>query len=128
MVKIDHIGIVVKDIEKATELFISLGFMKTKDICIDKIQNNKLQMMEDTRENRIELIQPLNEKSTVINAKEGLHHIALKDKNEKLRKNIENEKIGKIFTEKLVAPLFDNCKVEFCYVPENNIIIELVEE
>lgn len=128
MIKIEHIGIVVEDIEKSINIFVNLGFQKLNDICIDQIQNNKLQILQDANGNKIELIQPLNEKSTVINAKVGIHHIAIINQGGIPREKIQDNKIGKIFSKKIMAPLFDNRTVEFAYIPNNNIIIELIEE
>ena len=79
MKKIDHIGIAVKDVEASNELFSKL-FNKAP-FHQELLETQHLQVsffaLEDTK---VELIQPVSEKSTVHkyleNKGEGIHHIA----------------------------------------------------
>ena len=56
MIEIHHIGIVVENIESSMELFSAIGFNFEGEKIIDTIQNNILQMLIDSKGNRIELI------------------------------------------------------------------------
>lgn len=127
MIEIHHIGIVVENIESSMELFSAIGFNFEGEKIIDTIQNNILQMLIDSKGNRIELIQPLNEMSTVNIKSQGLHHIAIKTDDEVMfRKVLRERKIGKVFTPNIKAPLFNYSEVFFSYM-NNNVIIEVVQ-
>jgi methylmalonyl-CoA/ethylmalonyl-CoA epimerase len=79
MKKIDHIGIAVKDVEASNELFSKL-FNKAP-FHQELLETQHLQVsffaLDDTK---VELIQPVSEKSTVHkyleNKGEGIHHVA----------------------------------------------------
>ena len=79
MKKIDHIGIAVKDLEASNALFSKL-FNKAP-FHQELLETQHLQVsffaLEDTK---VELIQPVSEKSTVHkyleNKGEGIHHVA----------------------------------------------------
>jgi len=79
MKKIDHIGIAVKDVNVSNELFSKL-FNRTP-FHQETLESQYLQVsfysLEDTK---VELIQPISEKSTVHkyleNKGEGIHHVA----------------------------------------------------
>lgn len=121
-----HIGIVTKNIEESIKIFSLIGFNRDGEKLEDTIQNNILQMISDSNGNKIELIEPLNEKSTVNIQSEGLHHLAFQvDDEEAFFKAIKNNKIGKTFTTPIAAPLFNLNEVIFTYL-NNNIIIEIV--
>ena len=79
MKKMDHIGVAVKDINKSIELFSKL--FNKPPFHQETIETQHLQVsffaLEDTK---VELIQPISEKSTVHkyleNKGEGIHHVA----------------------------------------------------
>lgn len=126
--KLNHIGIVVNDIEKSIKVYRELGYILKSEIHLDNVQNNKLVFLENiiTGEN-IELIQSINEKSTIINSKEGYHHLCYEVKNiNQFIDNFNSKKIGIIFTDKIKAPAFDNRNVIFAYL-KNNTIVEFLE-
>lgn len=123
--KIHHIGIIVDNIYKNLEIFVSLGYSCTSNIVIDKIQNNKivfLQQQDDCC--KIELIQPLNEHSTVYNFPCGLHHLCYEVKCDynTFAESFKKMKIGKIFTRPICAPAINNRQVVFAYTKANNIL------
>ena len=127
-IKIHHIGIVVEDIEKNIELFELLGFKKIGEKTEDLIQNNYLQMMIDSQKNKIELIKPINNKSSIKGSNLGIHHIAVEtDDEEQLTKTIKQNKLRKIFFDNIPAPLFNNKNVSFCFL-KNDILIEIVSK
>lgn len=126
--KINHIGIVVNDMEKSINIYKKMGYVSISDICIDTIQNNELVFLKNilTKE-KIELIHPINEKSSVVNFKGGYHHICYEVKNiDEFIKEFKNNKLGVIFTNKIIAPAFNNKNIIFAYL-KNNTIVEFLE-
>jgi len=125
-IEIHHIGFVVDNILQNIQIFELLGFQKEGDMIEDFNQNNILQMMVDKLGTRIELIEPMNEKSTVNKNNLGLHHLAVSaDSEEELLKIIKEKRIGKIFTDKIKAPLFENKNVSFGFL-KNNLLFEII--
>ncbi len=126
--KLNHIGIVVKDIQKSLVIYENIGYILISNIIIDNIQNNKLIFLENilTGE-KIELIEPINEKSTVFNFKGGYHHLCYEVKNiDEFISEFKKNKLGIIFTNKITAPAFDNKNVIFAYF-KNDTIVEFLE-
>lgn len=82
---IDHIGYLVKDINKSIEVFKSLGFTQETDIITDDILDeennarNVLLCFMDNETTRVELVSPINESSdvyaTLKRQGEGPYHI-----------------------------------------------------
>lgn len=126
--KINHIGIVVKSIEESSNIYVNIGYEILGQVCVDYIQNNKLLILKNIiTDERIELIEPLNKKSTVYNSKEGYHHICYEVENlDDFISKFKEDKIGVIFTPKMKAPLFNNKSIIFVYL-KNNTIIEILE-
>ena len=82
---------------------------------MDEIQNNRIMFLRNEIDGqRIELIEKLNEKSSVYNFKPGLHHICyeVEDK-ENFAEQFKEMKIGKIFTKPMTAPAIQNRVVVF---------------
>jgi len=81
--KIDHIGIAVKNLEEAVKTFESLG-LKVKEIEEVKEQKVKVAMFP-VGESRIELLEATAEDSAIAkfiaNRGEGIHHIAINVEN-----------------------------------------------
>lgn len=127
-VEIHHIGFVVEDIENNIQIFETIGFKKEGNIVEDLNQNNYLQMMVDCKGNKLELIQPMNEKSSVNKNSLGIHHIAITtDDEEEFIRTIKENKMGKIFINNISAPLFNNKNVSFGYL-KNNLLFEIVNK
>ncbi len=127
-VEMHHIGFIVDDIEKNVQIFRLFGFEISGKLIEDYNQNNYLQMLEDSKGNKIELIKSMNENSSVYNNKLGLHHIAFStDNEEEFRKILKEGKYGKIFTKNIKAPLFNNNEVFFGML-KNDLIFEIVKE
>lgn len=123
--KVHHIGNVVADIIESISLYSKLGYEVMGSIIIDEVQNNKIVFLNNG-ENIIELIEPLNEKSSIKNLR-GYAHICYEVDDIEIAKNyiLENE-LGIVFTEKLVAPAINNRSIIFIYLKNGNII-ELIE-
>ncbi len=90
--KIDHIGIAVKDLESAMDLYRKLGF-EIKEI--EEVEEQKVRVaMIPVGESKIELIEATSDDSAVakfIEKKgEGIHHIAVNV--ESIESALENAK------------------------------------
>lgn len=127
--KINHIGIVVDDIDLSRTIYTEMGYLCKDDIFIDDIQNNKLLFLKNKQGNEvIELIQPIDEKSTVYSkANLGLHHICYEVNNfEQFCNKFNKLNIGKIFTNKIISPAFNNRYIVFAYL-KNGTIVEFLQ-
>jgi catechol 2,3-dioxygenase-like lactoylglutathione lyase family enzyme len=126
--RIHHFGIVVENINKSAELYESLCFVRVGEMIIDNIQNNKLLFLKNC-DTLIELIEPLNEHSTVIGSHNiGYRHICFEvDDLDGAIMDFKVRKIGKIITDKIQAPAFENRKVVFAVLKDGNMI-EFVEK
>ncbi|MBC2580264.1 VOC family protein [Clostridium sp. DJ247] len=126
--KLNHIGIVIKNMEKSLVLYKKMGYILITDIIIDNIQNNKLVFLKNVLTGeKIELIQPINEKSTVFNSKCGYHHICYEVEDiDNYIKEFRKNKLGIVFTNKIIAPAFNNKMVIFVYL-KNDTIVEFLE-
>lgn len=125
--RVNHIGIVVKDINKSANIYSNLGYKIVSDIIYDHIQHNKiLFMMSNDYTQKIELIEVLDNKSTVYHAKKGYHHICYElDSTENFKEIFNKMKIGKIITAPISAPALDKRNVIFAYL-KNDTIIEFL--
>ncbi|ADC65975.1 methylmalonyl-CoA epimerase [Ferroglobus placidus DSM 10642] len=90
--KIDHIGVAVKNLEEAIELYKKLGF-EVKGI--EEVKDQKVRVaMLPVGESKIELIEATSEDSAVAKfiekRGEGIHHIAINVEN--IEKALENAK------------------------------------
>ena len=82
---IDHIAIVVRDIQIARVLYEDfLGFRPSTKIILDNVQKVRVQFFENDKAERIELIEPIDETSPSMNALKkggGVNHICYKCSN-----------------------------------------------
>ena len=128
----DHIGIIVKELEKAREIFQDdfPGF-SVSEVFLDEGIGVKIQFLEYKNGNRIELIEPLSSKSLLRSVLEKrnsskIHHLAY------LCRNIEDtcndfRKKGYGFLTKFYnAKAFNGARIIFLLSPLN-FIIELIE-
>ena len=124
--KVHHTGIIVNSIDKEVELYKALGYSVYGDIVNDEIQCNKILFLQMGNE-KIELIEPMDSKSSVYNLPKGYAHICYEVKDLDAHINDFKEKrIGVVFTEKLTAPAIDNRAIVFAYL-KNKTIVEFVE-
>ena len=123
--KVHHTGIIVKDLEKNMTLYTKLGYDQISNIIVDNIQQNKLVFLQNQNQT-IELIEPLNEKSSIYHFKEGYHHICYEiDSPNTFLHDFKQLKIGKIFTKPIPAPAIDNRKVMFACL-KNGMFVEFL--
>lgn len=125
--KLNHIGIVVSSIEKEKSYYEFLGYNQIKHV-EDDVQNNYLCFMKnETTGEVIELIEPIDENSSVYKLPKGLAHMCYEtDDIEKSIKDFRDKKMGIVFTNKIIAKAFDGNFVIFLYL-RNKTVIELVE-
>ena len=126
--KIHHIGIKVDNIEKNIFLFEKLGYKLEKPIVFDHVQSNKIALLRDNENFLLELIEPINDTSTIKNASYGYHHICyLVESYSDFILNFKKMKIGKIFTKFIEAPAFNHKLVLFSCL-QNGILVEFLFE
>lgn len=124
--KFHHIGIVVNSIEQYENQM--LPAKKIKEV-VDEIQNSKLALYENFNDSFIELIEPLNQKSTSINSlkKFGNHlnHLCYQtDSFLELDKFMMLNKWMKVFGP-VPAILFENKNVVF-YLNRGGQLLEFI--
>jgi methylmalonyl-CoA epimerase len=78
VIKIDHLGIAVKDLEEATAAFEALGFRvaSTHEVPTEKVRVAFLPVGESN----LELLEPTDETSVIarfLEKRSGLHHVCL---------------------------------------------------
>ena len=123
--KVHHTGIIVKDLEKNVILYIKLGYDQVSDIVVDNVQQNRVVFLQ-SQNHKIELIEPLNEKSSIYHFKEGYHHICYEvDDREAFLYDFKQLKIGKIFTKPMLAPAIGNREIVFACLT-NGTFVEIL--
>lgn len=123
---IHHIGIVVRDISKSIDIYNRMDFKLEGNIVIDGVQKNRIAFLKTIYCLKLELIEPLNEESSVYNFREGYHHLCYEaEPGEDIIQKFKSMKIGKIFTSPIVAPALDNRKVVFACL-RNGTFVEFI--
>lgn len=131
-IELDHIGIVSNNFDNSCFFFKELGYCIKSGIIEDNVQNNYIQLLckNDSKVN-IELVLPMNSKSTVYNCKLGFHHICYriiveeeKEIDEFIRE-FNKWHIGRMITTKINAPAFQNKDVQFACVA-GGIMVEFI--
>lgn len=125
--RVHHIGIIVRDMEKSIDIYKKLGYSCDGQMVIDVIQNNQIVFMESLDEiQKIELISPLDKKSSVYNFRDGYHHICYDvSRYPDFLERFKEMKIGKIFTAPMAAPAINGSKVVFALL-YNKIFVEFI--
>ncbi len=120
--KVHHTGIIVKDLEKNVILYTKLGYDVVSNIVVDNVQQNRVVFLQN-QNHKIELIKPLNEKSSIYHFKEGYHHICYEIENKNaFFENFKQLKIGKIFTKPMQAPAIDNREIVFACLTNGTFV------
>jgi methylmalonyl-CoA/ethylmalonyl-CoA epimerase len=128
---IDHIGIVVNNIEEAIQRYtVNYGFVMQNQIIYDDNQHVRLVMLISSNRYKVELIQPLDEKSPSFDFLQkggGIHHICYVA-NDIEKAIVALKKNGHLlFKKPIMAPLLTGKKVAFLFSKTDKQIIELVE-
>lgn len=119
---VHHSGIIVRDLEKNMTLYTKLGYDQVSDIVVDNVQQNKVVFLQNQK-HKIELIEPLNEKSSIYHFKEGYHHICYEiDSPNTFLHDFKQLKIGKIFMRPIQAPAIDNRKIIFACLTNGTFV------
>lgn len=122
-----HIGIVVKSVEESQTVFKQLGYLPCSEVVEDRYQHNRILFMENGEKSRkIELIEAMDDFSTVKNFKPSFHHICyeIEDSNS-FREEFRKMQIGKIFSPTFLAPAIENKYIIFAYL-KNGLFIEFL--
>jgi lactoylglutathione lyase, YQJC B.subtilis ortholog len=120
--KVHHMGIIVKDLEKNVILYTKLGYDVVSSIVVDNVQQNRVVFLQN-QNHKIELIEPMNEKSSIYHFKEGYHHICYEvDDREAFLYDFKQLKIGKIFTKPMQAPAIDNREIVFACLTDGTFV------
>ena len=97
-----------------------MGYTQTSVIVTDYNQNNRIAFLKSCDSSQVlELIEPINEKSSIYHFKEGYHHICYEVNNldtDTFIQNFKKMKIGKIFTKPIQAVAIQNRTVVFAYL------------
>ncbi len=126
MIRINHIGIVVKSIEE----YLKNGWLPPAGkIVYDPVQDSRL-LLAGSEGNMIELIEPVSEKATTYNFLQktggGLHHVCFEvGFLEEAEKIIAEKKAVKFFGP-VPARLFNGRKVLFVYSRNREIVEFLI--
>lgn len=131
MIKVEHIGIAVKDINKSNDLFTKL--LGTPPYKSESVESEKvLTSFFKTGENKIELLEAINGEGPIAkfleNKGEGIHHIAfdVKDIRAEMRR-LEGE--GFILLSPEPKNGADNKLVCFLHPKgTNGVLVELCQE
>lgn len=119
---VHHTGIIVKDLKKNIAIYTNLGYEQTSEIVVDNIQHNLVVFLQ-TKYHSIELIEPLNEKSSIYHFKEGYHHICYEIENPiSFLEDFKQSKIGKIFFGPMSAPAINNRNIAFACLTNGTFV------
>lgn len=129
--KINHLGIAVKNIEESASMYKnSLGWEKVTDLIYDPGQKVKILFMIDDHKNKYELLEPVGDDSPVINLLQrriSLYHFCyeVQDIKSKIKELKENGFF--LITGPVEAVAFNYNLIAFL-INRDNLIIELVEQ
>lgn len=127
--KLEHIGYLVKNIEKTAQAFESLGYQQG-DIYNDDIQKTKICFLTKERETKIELVEPYPENETMIRLQKNIgvspYHMCFETDNIEEEYNRMMDSGFVPMFQPVSAIAFDNRRI--CYFWKRAIgYIEIVE-
>lgn len=124
-----HIGIIVNDISEELKIYEKLGYRQKSELCIDKYQNNKVLFLErEGCTTLIELVEPIDEESTVGFSPKGYHHVCYEIDSDKELDDMFNLKgVGMVFCKKVIAPALNHREVSFALL-RNGTVIEFLHK
>ena len=129
---VHHVGIAVKNMDEALEIFQKKLGLKLEKITVVEDQKVKSAMLSSGGETKIELLEPTSQDSPVgrflEKRGEGIHHIALKVKGiEELLKRLKNEGLNLVNETPRIG--VEGTKIAFIHPKSTkNVLIELCEE
>ena len=94
---------------------------------MDIVQNNRVIFLTSADKSQtIELIEPIDENSTVHNFRDGYHHICYDVSSiPDFISRFKSMKIGKIFTQQMIAPAIDSHEIVFALL-HNGTFVEFI--
>lgn len=124
--KIHHMGIIVKEIERSIGIYEKLNYSQISDIVLDQYQNIKIVFIRSSDNSQVlELIESLDETSSIYHFKDGYHHICYEVESVAFIEEFKKLKIGKIFSKPMQAPAIDNRQVVFGYL-NSGVFVEFL--
>ena len=129
---VHHVGIAVKNMDEALEIFQKKLGLKLEKITVVEDQKVKSAMLSSGGETKIELLEPTSQDSPVgrflEKRGEGIHHIALKVKGiEELLERLKNEGLNLVNETPRIG--VEGTKIAFIHPKSTkNVLIELCEE
>lgn len=130
--KIDHVGVIVKDIEESTKLFCdTFGFQKNSDSASVDSGGQFKSIVITNGEVKMELLSPINSASPLSGflekRGEGIHHISIEVDNIDRELNSLKAKGKRLINEK--AEVVDKQRVAFIHPGSSNgVLIELTQK
>lgn len=126
--KINHIGIITGSIETDAAIYRALGYEELGEAVEDTVQNNKLLFLKNADSGEVlELIEPLNERSSVYSRPKGYAHICYEVGDiDGFVASFRKRRLGIVFTEKVSAPAFGGRSVVFAML-KNKTLVEFLE-
>ena len=105
---------------------MNMGYVIDGDIINDSIQKNWVVILKSDFSPRIELIEPIDRASSIVNFNVGYHHICYEaEAREDIVSKFKEMNIGRIFTSPIIAPALDSKKVVFACL-RNGTFIDLI--
>ena len=129
--KLDHLGIAVKDIREASRFYMnSLGWKEKSEIFIDPVQKVNILFMTDENGFIYELLEPSSPDSPVsrfLEKRISLYHFCYEVENISKKIKELTSKGFYLISGPIEAIAFEGKKIAFL-IDCNNLIIELVEK
>ena len=127
---IDHIGLVVKSIDKAIKYWEDVfGYKQSTEVVINTRQKVKVAFLDKDNSTQVKLIEPMDESSSVFAfAKRGggLHHICFKCENlEEGVTELKNKRL-RMLTPPQPGEAFEDENIAFLFA-QNGLNIELID-
>ncbi len=129
IVKIDHIGIAVNNLEDAVKPYIDVFGLKVGEV--ETLEEHKVRIaMIPVGESRIEFLQPTDSEGPIAKfieeRGEGIHHLALEVSDiQGMLKMLKEKGVPLINTEPIIG--VGGARIAFLHPNETKVLIELVE-
>jgi len=129
--KINHLGIAVKNIESSVVLYKeSLGWKETTKLIYDPVQKVNVLFMSDSHGSKFELLEPVGDDSPIskmLTRRIGLYHICYEVQDIKSKIKELTKKGFFLISDPVEAVAFDGRVISFL-INSDNLIIELLEQ
>ncbi|MFH2066629.1 MAG: VOC family protein [Pseudomonadota bacterium] len=127
---VDHIGIVVKSLEKGIEHWGNIfGYKQMTEIVINTRQKVRVAFLKKENSIQIKLIEPVDKTSPIFVFAQrggGLHHLCFKCENLEIEMEILKAKGLRVLAEPQPGEAFDNEKIAFMFA-KHGLNIEVID-